>query len=73
MMIMDEIEESSVTANNKRILPVIKLNPLENLGRRQRLWVAIKRVSRNYVENTSVHGFYYLRGMENESPKRLLL
>ncbi|KAG4077324.1 hypothetical protein HA402_009725 [Bradysia odoriphaga] len=67
---MDEIREA-FPANKKRILPPIKLNPLGNLSRSQRFWLALKGVWRSYVESTSVHGFFYLRGVESAGFKRL--
>lgn len=69
---MDKIVERSPT-NQKRTLPEIKLNALGNRNKKQRFWLALKCVCWNYVENTQVHGFFYLRAIESQGFKRFRL
>lgn len=65
---MDKIE--TISTNKKRILPVIKVNAHGNRSKKQRFWLALKCVCWNYVENTQVHGFFYLRAIESKGFKR---
>lgn len=55
----------------KRTLPEIKLNALGNRNGKQRFWIALKCACWNYIENTQVHGFFYLKAVESKGLKRL--
>lgn len=67
--IMDEIN-GTIPTKNRRVLPEVKLNALGNRSDKQRFWLALKFACWNYVENTQVHGFFYLRAVESKGLKR---
>ncbi len=71
---VDEIKEIKGTIptknNKKRTLPEVKLNSLGNRSLKERFWLAFGIVFWNYVQNTQVHGFVYLRGVESQGFKR---
>lgn len=53
-----------------RTLPEIKLNSFGS-SNRQKFWLALKRVQLDYIEETKVHGFFFLRVDESIGFKRL--
>lgn len=63
--------EKSVPVRSSRKLPEIRLVSIGS--RKQKFWQALKSVLRNYVDNTTVHGFFHLRGSKGFKRFRLLV
>lgn len=68
---MIKIDETTISTTI-RTLPEIKLNSLGNRNKKQRFWLALKTICSNYINNTQVHGFFYLRKNESKGFKRLV-